>query len=207
MGFRQLVWALIAALLIYGAWQFFRALIHGRRAATGSPQGSDSKRAARARKADEVDDPVPVEADDEDDGEVDDAGFDYAPMPSAPPAASSESALAATAATGSDPFTLEFELLRLRREMGALRAALDVQQEEIGALHDAVSKLTEAVPAPTQAVDAAPEVNASPEYNEALVLARRGYSVDEVAARCGITRAEAELVVSLAARGDTEGGA
>jgi hypothetical protein len=47
--------------------------------------------------------------------------------------------------------------------------------------------------------EAAP--GASPEYSEALALARRGLAVDEIAGRCGITRAEAELVAALAAGG------
>jgi hypothetical protein len=42
----------------------------------------------------------------------------------------------------------------------------------------------------------------SPEYNEALVFARRGLDVDTIAERCGISRSEAELVHALAQRRD-----
>ncbi|AWI75949.1 hypothetical protein CEW83_12575 [Parazoarcus communis] len=196
MGFRQLVWALIAALLIYGAWQLLRALVAGRgRAEAASPP------AAAALKADSM------AAEDADD---DDADFNYAPLPSdvvAPAAPAAPPAPEAPAAERPDTFALELELQRLRREVGALRAALDVQQGEIGALHETVQRLVDAPPADSSSLEDSSGQNASPEYSEALVLARRGLSVEEVAARCGITRAEAELVVSLAARGEPEGGA
>lgn len=199
MGFRQLVWALIAALLIYGAWQLLRALLAGRgRAEAASPA------AAAALKTDST---VAEDADD------DDADFNYAPLPSdvvapaAPAAPPAPEAPEAPASERPDTFALELELQRLRREVGALRAALDVQQGEIGALHETVQRLVDAPPADSSSLEDCSGQNASPEYSEALVLARRGLSVEEVAARCGITRAEAELVVSLAARGETEGGA
>lgn len=38
----------------------------------------------------------------------------------------------------------------------------------------------------------------SPEYDEALVFARRGLDVEAIAERCGITVAEAALVRALA---------
>ncbi len=194
MGFRQLVWALIAALLLYGAWQLLRALLAGR----GRPEAA-SPPAAAALKTDST------VADDADD----DADFNYAPLPSdvvAPAAPAAPPAPEAPAAERPDTFALELELQRLRREVGALRAALDVQQGEIGALHETVQRLVDAPPADSSSFEDSSGQNASPEYSEALVLARRGLSVEEVAARCGITRAEAELVVSLAARGETEGG-
>ncbi|AWI78539.1 hypothetical protein CEW87_03695 [Parazoarcus communis] len=192
MGFRQLVWALIAALLIYGAWQLLRALLAGRgRAEAASPP------AAAALKADST------AAEDEDD---DDSDFNYAPLPSDVVAPAAPPAPEAPAAERPDTFALELELQRLRREVGALRAALDVQQGEIGALHETVQRLLDAPPAVSNAFEDSAGQSASPEYSEALVLARRGLSVEEVAARCGITRAEAELVVSLAARGELEGG-
>lgn len=42
----------------------------------------------------------------------------------------------------------------------------------------------------------APKSNASP-YNQAQGMAQEGFSAAEVAARCGITRGEAELLVAL----------
>ncbi|THF63180.1 DUF2802 domain-containing protein [Pseudothauera nasutitermitis] len=41
----------------------------------------------------------------------------------------------------------------------------------------------------------------SPEYDEALVFARRGLDAEAIAERCGITVAEAELVRSMTQRG------
>lgn len=189
MGIRQLIWILIAALLVYGGWQFLRALVAGRRAGRAAPSM-----------------PAPAQAEavaesDEDEDEIDDAAFNYAPVPAAGTPAVD---VAPPAGDGPDPFALELEVQRLRRELGALRAALEVQQDEIGALHEAVKRISDAPPATPVSV-AEPDrtgPNASPEYSEALVLARRGFSVEDVSARCGITRAEAELVVSLAARGE-----
>ena len=89
--------------------------------------------------------------------------------------------------------------------MCGLRAVLDIEQGEIGVLDAEVKRLGESTPAPVVASEHSPMQNTSPEYGEALVLARRGLGVEDIAARCGITRAEAELVVSLAARGEAEG--
>ncbi|MCK9259770.1 MAG: DUF2802 domain-containing protein [Azoarcus sp.] len=193
MGIRQLVWALIAALLIYGGWQLLRALLAGRgRVAVVAPSGA-------ASAADGASDAA---QDDEDDSD-----FNYAPVPAASVAPAVSPQPAAPAAEGPDAFAVELELQRLRREVGSLRAALDVQQGEIGVLHETVQRLMDAAPVVSSAVEDGAGQNASPEYSEALVLARRGLSVEEVSERCGITRAEAELVVSLAARGGFEDGA
>lgn len=201
MDIRQLVWALIAVLLLYGGWEILRSLTAGRRVRKSAASEDDATRSGDPAQAGEA-----VAVDDDDAGEDagDEGDFDYAPLPANPAPAP---AVPAVPAPAPDLFAFELELQRLRRELGALRAALDVQQEEIGALHDEVRRLGEA-PSSVAPVAAAPlEQYASPEYSEALVLARRGLSVEEISARCGITRAEAELVVSLAARGDGEGAA
>lgn len=194
---RQFLWAMVAALLIYGAWQLVRALMAGRRTRVTAPKPLVADKVADAA------------ADDEDD-----MGFDYAPTPA--PLAPASLAVGTTPAAekpvseavdhGPALFALELETQRLRRELGALKAALGVQQEEIGALHAQIAGLEQrSLIEPPPAVTAEPAQSASPEYSEALVLARRGMSVDDIAARCGITRSEAELVVSLAAGGQTGG--
>lgn len=211
MGIRQLVWALIALLLLYGGWQILRSLMAGRKASRnrqeavrppdavqgGAVAADQSSSAAAWGEAAEVD---PVDADDDND-------YNYAPLPATTaPAVTPAPQQSPPPAVSPDVFAIELELQRLRRELGAVRAALDVQQEEIGALHETVRLLSEQPPAFAQPVEQLDQ-NASPEYSEALVLARRGLSVEDISTRCGITRAEAELVVSLAARGEGEGGA
>lgn len=185
MNLRYLLWLAIALLLAYGAWQLLRALRAGRRAATPA--------AAQ---------PTAVDEDDAGD-EGDDTDFaDYAPVPARPreSAAPPPPAPVAPAPPGPDAFQLELEVQRLRREVAGLRAVLDVQQQEIGGLHDSLAGLREQIDKGLVAQ------NASPEYSEALVFARRGLAVDAIAERCGISVAEAELVRSLAARGDEEAG-
>ena len=192
MGLRQLVWALIAALLVYGGWQFMRALLAARKSTVPSSSPTETRRPADAD-----------ESFDEDGEAADDEGFNYAPLPAATaqPVAGAQK----VSAERTEYFALELDLQRLRREVSALRAALGVQQGEIGALHDEVKRLGERAPTPPAVNGHSPMQDTSPEYGEALVLARRGLGVEEIASRCDITRAEAELVVSLAARGDTEG--
>lgn len=182
MSLRTAVWIAIALLLCYGGWQVLRAIrggLRGTRPAVAAPPAA-----------------AVVDEDDADDGD-----FDYAPIPARTrepqPAASIEST-APPAAAGPDAFQLELELQRLRREVAGLRAALDVQQQEIGGLHDSLRSLQ------AQRETSLVSQNASPEYSEALVFARRGLPVEAIAERCGITVAEAELVRALAAR-DNDG--
>lgn len=182
MSLRTAVWIAIALLLCYGGWQVLRAIRGGLRG---------SRPAAATSPAAAVDD-----EDDGDDG--DDGDFDYAPIPARTrePQPGAVTASAAPPAAAPDAFQLELELQRLRREVAALRAALDVQQQEIGGLHDSLRSLQ------TQNERSLVSQNASPEYSEALVFARRGLPVEAIAERCGITVAEAELVRALAARND-----
>lgn len=196
MGIRQFVWALIAALLLYGGWQILRSLTAGRRTL--------KKSAEEQQPTPPADQSASLLATVDDEDETDEGGedFDYAPVVAAP----APSPQALPPHPGPDLFAFELEQQRLRRELGAVRAALDVQKEEINALHDAIRDLTAQRAVAAQSAEAL-EQSASPEYSEALVLARRGLSVEEISTRCGITRAEAELVVSLAARGEGEGGA
>lgn len=190
---RELLWAGIAILLLYGAWQLLRALAAGRRRA------QESARPAR-REAPAAED---AGEDDEDDEEGFEGGFDYAPVarPLPPPAATgippaAPPPAAASAPAGPDAFQLELELQRMRREVAGLRAALEVQQGEIGGLHESVRLLRE------QLESAAATPAGTPQYTEALVFARRGLPAELIAERCDISVAEAELVRSLAARGE-----
>lgn len=101
-------------------------------------------------------------------------------------------------ATGAFKSTLEIE--QLRREVAQLQGLLAGQRREMDEVMDEVRALK------AQLEAAAVSQSISPEYNEALVFARRGLDVDTIAERCGISRSEAELVHALAQRRDDEPG-
>ena len=191
---RQLIYWLIALLLIYGAWQFFCAL------RTGFRQQADLSATKKAKALSLDGDPLnyaraSVE-ESEPDGTV--AVYSHKQMDIDVPEIAKE--------TSHDSFAIELELQRLRLEINALRETIEGQQKDIESLR-ANAKCP---PATGAAISfAAQEPDMSPEYDEALALARRGIVADVIASRCGITRAEADLVASLAARGrkrETVGG-
>ncbi|MDZ4254283.1 MAG: DUF2802 domain-containing protein [Sulfuritalea sp.] len=80
---------------------------------------------------------------------------------------------------------VELELKRLRREVEQLRAEMNEMAEELRQL-----KSTR---------------NISPLYHEAMTLAQHGEAAEGIAAQCGISIGEAELVAALA-RSKREGG-
>jgi hypothetical protein len=77
---------------------------------------------------------------------------------------------------------LEQEIARLRREIGGLRAEVQTLREE---QRREMSKV--------QVVQ-----NTSPFYSDAMQLAMQGREAGDISVMCGISRAEAELVVALA---------
>lgn len=74
--------------------------------------------------------------------------------------------------------TLEVEVLKLRQEVAQLRA-------ELANVASGLQQLKTARPV-------------APAYTEAVALARQGLSIGEIAAQCGISLGEAELVFSMA---------
>lgn len=97
-----------------------------------------------------------------------------------------------TEAGAANAFEQTLELHQLRRDVDALRDELTLQRAETQRLQETVHSLRE------QLDGALVSQGISPEYNEALVFARRGLDVSEIAERCDISVAEAELVRSLA---------
>jgi hypothetical protein len=192
---RQLIFWLIALLLVYGGWQFFCALRIGFR-----------------RQA------VPLTAKSTSAANLDDDLFNYDS-----PASAKDPESGVTVAVYShnqpgikvsekteeaplDSFAAELELQRLRLEISTLQETVEAQQKEIESLRTemespAAARIEADLPFTAQ------EPDTSPEYDEALALARRGIMADVIASRCGITRAEADLVASLAARGRQQQGA
>ena len=179
MSLRQILWGLVLLLLLLAGWQFLRALRLGRTSPAAQP--------APIAKT-----PVTAGARKENDDEEDDDGFDYAPQlrpvtatpPAPPPVAAPE------------VFQFEFEIRQLRREREEHQSIIALQQAEIEALRIEVTALRQ------QLEDAVVSQSASsPEYSDALRFAEQGYTAEEIAARCGISVAEAGLVLSLARTG------
>lgn len=82
---------------------------------------------------------------------------------------------------------MENELAQMRDELDTLRGEFSALREE---LRHEVSQLRA-----SQTV--------SPLYSDAMQMAINGYGVEGIAERCGISRAEAELVVSLVKNQET----
>jgi len=89
---------------------------------------------------------------------------------------------------------------RLQREVDQLRSEVARQRDRVSTLERSLQALRE------QLESSQTMQGVSPEYNEALVCARRGLNVSAIAERCGISMAEAELVKSLAERSEAENG-
>jgi hypothetical protein len=99
-------------------------------------------------------------------------------------------------ATGVASFDQE-KLTRLERELSSTR-------EELDALRASFAEVRDELRAEVERLKAAQRV--SPMYADSLQLAIAGASAEDIAARCGIARAEAELVISLARGRAGEGG-
>lgn len=181
---RVLLLLLVAVLLAYALWQVLHAL-------------RNRRRRARPPVAAVVTTDEEAEVDEANDGdEVDESAFNYAPVPR--PDAPVAAAVVAASEGEQERFQQELELQQLRRDIARLQAQDAVQQREIADLNDALTALREQFEANLAGQ------GVSPEYNEALVFARRGLEADAIAERCGISVAEAELVRSMTRRGDTE---
>ncbi|NMG15110.1 DUF2802 domain-containing protein [Aromatoleum bremense] len=94
-----------------------------------------------------------------------------------------------------DGFQVELEVQQLRRDVAQLRAELAEQRREVASL---TARLQVQQAQQEQFDGGVAKAGASPEYDEALVFARRGLDVEAIAERCGITVAEAALVRALA---------
>jgi len=89
-------------------------------------------------------------------------------------------------------FDALLEMRQTRTLLDDLRTRHEALQTEVNALHESFAELR-----------AASQV--SPIYGEAVSLARRGYDVQVIAERCGISVAEAELVRSLSGETKNDG--
>ncbi len=94
---------------------------------------------------------------------------------------------------------LALEMQQLRREVSQLRGEQEAQRHECHRLGEELAAARDAL-AGIQAAQ-----NVSPQYGEAVMLARRGLESEAIAERCGISVAEAALVRSLAGGGEAAG--
>jgi len=185
---KQMIWSVVALLLIYGGWQFLRALRLSARHRFDLSGGKQN-----ALKG------------------LDEDLFNYAPVPAkeamlAPTVIVESNSRPADVERNLSPnqtpnaFAAELEIQRLRREIDDLRDAMQSQRQEIDTLRLEMKHATARL---TAAPGISPAMSA--EYDEALAMARRGVLADVIASRCGISRAEADLVTSLAARSHRRG--
>ena len=189
MTLRLILWGLVVILVLGSVWQFLRALRLGRAPMT------ISRSAAAAEPGDDA-----AGGDDDEDG------FDYAPQlrpVSATIATPPEQVAPAQPARVPTPvvpapevFQLELEVRHLQRELEGQQELIALQRAQIEALHSELGGLHLQL---ADAVVAQPST--SPEYSEAMQLAGQGHDAQEIAARCGISVAEAGLVQSLARAG------
>lgn len=108
-----------------------------------------------------------------------------------PAATEDASAVSASDAFGGTSARMASELMSdgLARELGQLRDEVDVMRGELAALReDMLQEMAHLRAAQT----------VSPIYGDAVQMAAAGYDAAAIAERCGIARAEAELVVALA---------
>ncbi|MER2554783.1 MAG: DUF2802 domain-containing protein [Thauera sp.] len=181
---REALWLLALLLAAYAAFEFLRALRLPRAEKKAAPEvtGPGPRTAA-----------VPSAANDE--ADADDDFLAYAPLPAAAGADSGPPAAAPAMAPpdhAAERFALELENSRLRQALQAQRDLVALQQGEIDRLVEDITALRDELE--RQSSGAA----SSPEYTEALVLAAQGLNAEMIAERCGISLAEAGLVLSLA---------
>lgn len=194
---REALWLLASLLAAYAAFEFLRALRLPREGAAGASVATPSGTGAQG--------PVAAVADDRKRDEDDDF-LAYAPLPSpttasapaslAPDAPAPGASAALAGAEAAARFEFELENSRLRQALQAQRDLVALQQAEIDRLVEDVTALRDELD------NQVSSVASSPEYSEAMVLAAQGLNAEMIAERCGITLAEAELVLALGRGGE-----
>ena len=188
---REALWLLASLLAAYAAFEFLRALRLPREGQAGASVATPSGMGAEG--------PVAAAADDR--TRDDDDFLAYAPLPSpstasapaslAPDASAPGASAALAEAEAAARFELELENSRLRQALQAQRDLVALQQTEIDRLVEDITALRDELD------NQVSSVASSPEYSEAMVLAAQGLNAEMIAERCGITLAEAELVLAL----------
>lgn len=170
MGAREILLIVVAILAVYLVFQLIRAM--------GVKDGDATPAAADAPPDDDhAVGAAPAGADADSGADTDDVVVAVSAQAPADDAAES--------------FSLALEVRQLRRDAAQLRGEIDQLRAEQLVMRQSLSEQS----AQLDAARAAQRV--SPMYGEALSLVRRGMSAEDIAERCGISVAEAELVKSL----------
>ena len=169
MGAREILLIVVAILAVYLVFQLIRAM--------GVKDGDATSAAADTTPDDDAVDAPPAGTDTDAGSDTDDAVVALSDQAPADDAAES--------------FSLALEVRQLRRDAAQLRGEIDQLRAEQMVMRQSLSEQS----AQLDAARAAQRV--SPMYGEALSLVRRGMSAEDIAERCGISVAEAELVKSL----------
>ncbi|MDY0071059.1 MAG: DUF2802 domain-containing protein [Thauera sp.] len=199
MSVRSLLWLAALVLALLTLWQGWRAWQLARRpAAVRRPAGRSPARTAADEAAD-------IDEDEDEDEEAEEAEFDYGLSLRTPPAArtapSAVSAAAATVTPDGELFAAQLELRRLQRELEAEQQQVTEQRKEIERLQSELALLQQTLEEGRGQMPAPAQDPVSPEYAEPLRLAEMGFKDEEISARCGISLAEARLVLAMAQRG------
>ncbi len=174
MGAREVLWIVVAVLAVYLVFQLIRAM-GVKDADTAVDDSAEAKADAGEVEADGAAD-LSNEADDAD---------------AAEDAVVAQSATAPDTTDAADGFALALEVRQLRRDAAQLRGEIDQLRAEQLVFRQNINEQA----AQIDAARAAQRV--SPLYGEALALVRRGMTAEDIAERCSISVAEAELVKSL----------
>ncbi|WP_323001198.1 DUF2802 domain-containing protein [Denitromonas sp.] len=169
MGAREILLIVVAILAVYLVFQLIRAM--------GVKDGEATSAAADIAPDDDAVDAPSAGTDTDAGPDTDDAVVALSAQAPADDAAES--------------FSLALEVRQLRRDAAQLRGEIDQLRAEQLVMRQSLSEQS----AQLDAARAAQRV--SPMYGEALSLVRRGMSAEDIAERCGISVAEAELVKSL----------
>ncbi|MDR3053977.1 MAG: DUF2802 domain-containing protein [Zoogloeaceae bacterium] len=197
LGWREILLTLILLIVIYMVWLVWRMRRIGRQTPTPRPR-RDEPRVSLNEPSIFSERNTDDDSNDDDDDDGEDVLLTYASPRRRNPfsSTSSESAVppVETASSTQDIARqaimagVEREVGQLRDEMDALRGAFAALRGDVQALHDAFE----------QEVQNLHKVqNASPLYSDAMQMAILGHDAITIAERCGISRAEAELVVAL----------
>lgn len=190
MSARTVLWLAALVLVLLALWQGWRAWQLSRQSVP-AVRGPTERSPARAAVAEEA--AVAEKADE--DAEAD---FDYGLS-----LRTSSVARAASAKVTQDGelFAAQLELRRLQRELEAEQQAVAEQRREIERLGSELALLQQTLEEGRTQAEHRAQDPVSPEYAEPLRLAEMGFKDEEIAARCGISLAEARLVLAMAQRG------
>jgi hypothetical protein len=202
LGWREILLTLILLVVIYMLWLIWRMRRIGRQSPPPSLQ-RDEPRVSLSEPSIFSETPMAQEPQDADDDDGEDVLLTYtrprrrnpfsSPAASPTPAPVVES-VDTDAATRQD-IAQQAIMAGVEREVGQLRDEMDALRGAFAALRSDMEGLRDAFEQEVQNLHTVQ--NVSPLYSDAMQMALLGHDAITIAERCGISRAEAELVVAL----------